>query len=231
MPKPFSHDRPRRAPPPVAASDASAPQAGAGRAVEHVRGIVEPIAAVHGCELVSVELRREPVGWVLRLYVERLGHDPRLSIGGVTLEDCTAISRDVSAALDVHEVIDHAYHLEVSSPGLERPLVKPADFARFAGFRARVHLADAPEEHPARRGYKGVIVAADEREVRFADDDLGEVVIPQASVQKASLVYEAAPKPKPGKKAPKRASGGEPDRANEPGQTSASDVHHHARRS
>lgn len=195
-------DRPQRAAAARPVAGTSAPHPDAGRVIERVQGIVEPIVAVHRCELVTAELRREPIGWVLRLYVERLGHDPRLQIGGVTLEDCTAISRDVSAALDVHELLAHAYHLEVSSPGLDRPLAKPADFVRFAGLRARLHLAEALPAHPKRRGYKGEIVAADEREIRLRDDDVGEVTIPQSAVQKASLVYEAEPKPKPGKPTP-----------------------------
>jgi ribosome maturation factor RimP len=179
-----------------------APQPDVGRVVERVQTIVTPIVAVHRCELVSVELRREPIGWVLRLYVERLGHDPRLAIGGVTLEDCTSVSRDVSAALDVHEVLEHAYHLEVSSPGLDRPLVKPADFVRFVGLRARLHLGESLAAHPKRRGFKGEILAADDVTIRFRDDDVGELEIPHASVQNANLVYDEPPKPKPGKPMP-----------------------------
>lgn len=190
------------------AAERSAPGEGvarpenAGRVIERVQAIVEPIAAAHRCEVISVELRREPVGLVLRLYVEKLGHDPRMLVGGVTLEDCTAISRDVSAALDVHDVVEHAYHLEVSSPGLERPLVKAADYARFAGLRARLHLSEpSVAGQPTRKSYKGEILAADEREIRLRDDDVGEIAIPFASVHKANLVYEAPAKPKPGKQA------------------------------
>jgi ribosome maturation factor RimP len=209
--------------------------------VERVQEIVEPLVAVHHCELVALELRAEPSGWVLRLYVERLGHDPRNAVGGVTLEACTAISRDVSAALDVNELIDHAYNLEVSSPGLDRPLAKPADFVRFAGLRARLHLSQETAAHPKRKGYKGTILAADEREIHFRDDDVGEVTIPQASVEKASLVYEAPVKTKPGKKAAPRATAKKDGGAKEPKPKSASaepgdaesssGATHHARRS
>ena len=89
---------------------------------ESLIAAVEPVLAAHKCELVEFDWRREPVGWVMRLYVEHIGHDPRLQIGGVGIDECARISRDVSTALDVADLISHAYHLEVSSPGLERPL-------------------------------------------------------------------------------------------------------------
>ncbi len=241
MTKQFPADRPHRAAAARTAPDASVPRLDAGRVVERVQALIEPIVAVHHCEIVSVELRREPIGMVLRLYVERLGHDPRNAVGGVTLESCTAISRDVSAALDVHEIIDHAYNLEVSSPGLDRPLVKPADFVRFAGQKARLHLSQETPLHPKRKGYKGIILAADEHEIRFRDEDVGEVTIPQTSVEKASLVYEAPVKTKPGKQASPRATAKKDGGAKEPKPKSASaepgdaesssGATHHARRS
>jgi ribosome maturation factor RimP len=85
-------------------------------------------------ELVEVQFRRESHGWVLRLFID--GEQ------GVTLDDCAAVSREISAWLDVEDLIDHAYHLEVSSPGVERPLTKLDDFRRFAGRKARIKLKE-----------------------------------------------------------------------------------------
>ena len=92
------------------------------------------LLADYGMELVEVQFRRESHGWVLRLFIDRPG--------GVTIDDCATVSREISAYLDVEDLIEHAYHLEVSSPGLERPLKREADFVRFAGRKARIKLCE-----------------------------------------------------------------------------------------
>jgi ribosome maturation factor RimP len=181
------------------------PETGKGAAAvarvrEAIVALAEPIVAASLCELVNLEWRREPQGWVLRLYVERLGHDPRLSAGGVTLAECVRISRDLGVALDVAEVPDHAFHLEVSSPGLDRPLVKPADYTRFAGLRAKVTLRDPDPRWPGRRNFRGELLAGTGTEtVAFREDDLGEITLPFETIAKAHLVYQPQAKPKPGK--------------------------------
>jgi len=93
-----------------------------------------PLLGDMGLELVEVQFRREGHGWVLRLFID--GEQ------GVTLDDCAAVSREISAWLDVEDLISHAYHLEVSSPGLERPLTKIDDFRRFTGRKARIKLKE-----------------------------------------------------------------------------------------
>lgn len=91
-----------------------------------------PLLADMGMELVEIQFRREGQGWVLRLFIDKEG--------GITIDDCAKVSREISAYLEVEDCIDHAYVLEVSSPGLERPLKKLQDFIRFAGRRVRVKL-------------------------------------------------------------------------------------------
>lgn len=93
-----------------------------------------PLLADLGMELVEVQFRREGPGWVLRFFIDREG--------GVTVDDCATVSREISAYLEAEDCIDHAYVLEVSSPGLERPLKRPQDFIRFAGRRVRVRLRE-----------------------------------------------------------------------------------------
>jgi ribosome maturation factor RimP len=97
---------------------------------ERVRSLLDPIVTREGFELVDVEWQREGAGWVLRLYVDRPG--------GVTIDHCQELSRTVEPALDVEEIIEPAYSLEVSSPGIERPLRKPEHFRKFAGERAHL---------------------------------------------------------------------------------------------
>ncbi len=85
-------------------------------------------------ELVEVQFRREGHGWVLRFFIDKEG--------GVTIDDCAEVSREISAYLEVEDLISHAYHLEVSSPGLERPLKKKTDFTRFADRLVRIKLRE-----------------------------------------------------------------------------------------
>lgn len=168
---------------------------------EAIEKVLLPIAAAHHCEIVSFDFRREPIGWVLRVYVENLGHDPRKAIGGVTLETCAKISRDVSTTLDVVELIDHAYNLEVSSPGLNRPLSRREDYARFVGVRAEVQLREPIAAYPKRKVFRGELLALrDGASVELREDDLGEVTLPFDGIGKAHLVVDVAkPSPKPGK--------------------------------
>jgi ribosome maturation factor RimP len=136
------------------------------------------------------------------VYVERLGHDPRNRIGGITLEECAKISRDLGTALDVGEIIQHAYHLEVSSPGLERPLTKAEDWARFVGLRAKLQLQEPIDAHPGRRAFRGEIVALLEapKRVHLREDDLGDIELPIDRIARAHLLIEShKPQPKPGK--------------------------------
>lgn len=166
-----------------------------------------PVVAAQHCELVSLEYRREPVGWVLRLFIEKLGHDPRKAIGGVTLAECSRVSRDLGMALDVAELIDHAYNLEVSSPGLERPLVRPEDYARFLGMRAKVQLSSPIDAHPNRKVFRGELLALRDpqageqgQQILLREDDVGDATLPFERIAKANLVVdEYRPRPKPGK--------------------------------
>jgi ribosome maturation factor RimP len=105
--------------------------------------LVGPIALAHGGEVWDIEWKPESDGWVLRIYVEKAGADAkRLSTkdAAVDLELCANVARDLSAALDADDFMPHAYNLEVSSPGIERALKKPEDFARFVGDKAKLWL-------------------------------------------------------------------------------------------
>ncbi len=147
--------------------------------------IVEPICKAHGLELVDVRFGREPGGAIVRVFIDRPSADPKKT-GNVTLDDCTAVSRDLSTAFDVHEPIDGPYRLEVSSPGLDRPLVKLADFERFAGCEVKL---EARQPIAERRRFQGRLLGVDGTVVRF-DQDGKEVRIPHEDVVKANLVIK-----------------------------------------
>ena len=108
--------------------------------------LCQPLAESYGLELVQVQYRREAHGWVLRILLDRPG--------GISVDECGNLSREISDLLDVEDLIDGSYNLEVSSPGLDRPLVKPEDFERFAGREITLKTASPVE---GRRNFKGIL--------------------------------------------------------------------------
>lgn len=99
-----------------------------------VKDLAERILSSENMELVDLEFRQEGRRWVLRLFIDREG--------GVTLDDCANVSRQLSVALDVEDIINRQYLLEVSSPGINRPLTKDADFIKFAGKRVKIRTLE-----------------------------------------------------------------------------------------
>jgi ribosome maturation factor RimP len=151
--------------------------------------VIEPIARAHGAEVVDLELRREQAGWVLRIYVEKKGAAAQnLSTrdAAVDLELCANVSRDLSPALDVADLIPHAYHLEVSSPGIERPLRGEHDFIRFTGQKAKLKLREAVG---GQRVVVGVLGGVFGGSLRIAEGARTHEV-PLSAVESARLVFE-----------------------------------------
>lgn len=168
-----------------------------------VTAVVAPIARAHGAEVVDVEFKSERGGWVLRVLVEKLGSaEARASTkdSALDLDRCSTIAQELSPALDVADPIPHRYSLEVSSPGLERSLRGPEDFARFAGEKARIKLDGAVDGQSV---LVGTLIEASDASVTV-DSSGREVVVPFDKVASARLVFEFGPAPKPGK-GPKRA--------------------------
>jgi len=113
-------------------TDKRALDTAADQLIATIQGFAEPLVADLGMELVDVEYRREGHGWVLRFFIDKEG--------GIGIDDCAKVSREISAYLEVEDLLAHAYHLEVSSPGLERPLKKKEDFVRFIDRQIRIKL-------------------------------------------------------------------------------------------
>lgn len=152
---------------------------------ERTRRVLEPVLARDGYELVEVEWLRQGSRWTLRLFVDKPG--------GVGIEDCQAVSRLVDPILDVEDFIEPAYDLEVSSPGLDRPLRKPADFDRYAGQRAHVKaygpVAGTAPGTPARKNWTGVLVGFRDGAVEIDVDGIVHRV-PHDQIAKAHLEYD-----------------------------------------
>jgi ribosome maturation factor RimP len=138
-----------------------------------------------GYELVELEYVRSPVGWVLRAFID---HDPeRNSVSaGITHDDCIRASRQLSAVLDTADPIEETYSLEVSSPGVRRPLRKKKDFERFSGRRVRVTMRQPIE---GQKNFVGEISAVEELRVMVRVDDR-VVPLPLEEIAKARLEVE-----------------------------------------
>ncbi|MRG93572.1 ribosome maturation factor RimP [Polyangium spumosum] len=166
---------------------------------DRIRAAVGPVLATHGVVFVDLEWFTDQGSWTLRLTIEREGlSDSSDPAGGVSLDDCVEVSRDVSTVLDAHEdAIPHHYSLEVSSPGLERRLKSVSDFRRFRGKLARVKLArPAPDGQSLLRGE--LVEAPDDKVAVIVDGK--RIEAPFADVVEARLVFELATQPKKQKK-------------------------------
>jgi ribosome maturation factor RimP len=143
---------------------------------DRLTALIEPVVESLGYELVLLEFAPSRRMGTLRLYID--------APAGVQIEDCERVSREVAALMDVEDPIPSAYRLEVSSPGLDRPLVKPEHFRRFAGEMARVQMI-APIA--GQRRFRGVVRDCDERNV-ILQVDSQEVSLPLADIETARLV-------------------------------------------
>ena len=145
---------------------------------QSVTELIEPGLLADGLELVDVEFKKEGKNWVLRIYIDREG--------GVTLEDCQKISRLTGDLIEVENVIEPVYTLEVSSPGLNRVLKKEKDFHKYSGKKINVQC-HAPMD--GRKKFTGILTDFIDQSIHLEVD--GEQhTIPLNLVAKANLVIE-----------------------------------------
>lgn len=138
--------------------------------------LLEPVVTGMGYELVEIEFDSHPKNKVLRLYIDKED--------GIVIEDCSDVSQQVSAVIDVEDPISGFYNLEVSSPGLDRPLRKIGDYERFQGEMVKIKTA-MPQD--GRRNFKGQIKGVDGDAV-LIECDGKEFSLPVAAIDKARLV-------------------------------------------
>lgn len=143
-----------------------------------LRELLGPTIEGLGCELVGIEYQPNAANALLRIYIDR----PE----GVTVDDCERVSRQVSALLDVADPVPGHYTLEVSSPGLDRPLFEADHFVRFTGRQARVQLGMALD---GRRRFAGEILGLRDGELLLRCEGI-DVSIPLERIEKARLVPE-----------------------------------------
>lgn len=168
---------------------------------QDIVALLAPTVGSLGLELLGAEYLPSPGGAMLRLYIDVPAGDlPAGEQRQVGIEDCEAVSREVSAQLDVEDPISSHYTLEVSSPGIDRPLFTPAQFQRYAGEQAKVALK-LPQD--GRRRLQGRILRVDGDTI-VLDVDGTELPVAAGNIDKARLVPDwvalgLAPAPKPGK--------------------------------
>lgn len=152
---------------------------------QKARALAEPLIAAEGLELVDVEFLREPHGWVLRLTIDKLGGSSRENPIG--LEECTLASRAVDTALDVEDFVPHEYSLEVSTPGINRPLKRLEHFQRAVGQRVKIRTFAPVGEAPGRKSFTGALVEATAAGIVVDVEGAGRFSIPLESVSKAHV--------------------------------------------
>jgi len=154
--------------------------------VEQVRSLASRVAASYGLEIFDVQFRREAGGMMLRIQIDRPG-PAATAEDSVSVDDCAHVSRDLSAILDVEDVVPSAYTLEVSSPGLDRPLRHAEDYRRFAGRRAKVVMREPVD---GQRFFRGTLAGVEDGRVVIDAEDRKRHRVPLGAITRANLEVE-----------------------------------------
>ncbi len=154
--------------------------------IDRIEKLVQPLLEELGCELVDLEYQREQRGWVLRFFLDKEN--------GINLDDCAMASREISSLMDVENIISTAYSLEVSSPGIERPLKKSQDFKRFTGQLAKIKTItsiDPDATGKNRKTFVGTLSGFEDEDVLLILKNTTDAIrIPLQQIDKANLHYE-----------------------------------------
>src|SRR2546426_2311960 len=154
--------------------------------VGQIRSMASRVAAGRGLEIFDVQFRREAPGMVLRIQIDRPG-PASTAEDSVSVEDCAHVSRELSAILDVEDVVPDAYTLEVSSPGLDRPLRRPDDYRRFSGRRAKLVMREPVD---GQKYFKGRLGGIDQDAVLIDAEDGRRHRVPLGVITRANLEVE-----------------------------------------
>jgi len=146
---------------------------------EELVNLLTPLISSENYELVELQYRREKEGWVLRIFIDKPG--------GLTLDDCTKMSEKIGRFLDEKNIIPQRYILEVSSPGLDRPLKKESDFQKFSGRLVKINLY-APME--GERHFLGRLLGIEEGKVKLGISETEIISIPLENIACARLEVE-----------------------------------------
>ena len=147
--------------------------------MQDLTALFEPVVESMGYELVGIEFHSSEHHGGVRIFID---HD-----NGITVDDCAKVSRQISAVIDVEDPIEMAFDLEVSSPGINRPLFKFSDFEKFSGLQAKIKLGVALN---GRKNFSGVLKGVDENQLVIIDVDNEIYELPYQDIAKANLVKQ-----------------------------------------
>lgn len=147
---------------------------------DRLKALIEPVVNAFGCELWGLEFSAAGRNGLLRVYIDKEG--------GVAIEDCERVSRQLGGLLDVENPIPGEYTLEVSSPGMDRPLYEPEQFRRFTGAEISVRLRAAFD---GRRKFQGILVGVEDGEIVLLSGE-HEYLFPLADIERANLLPKFA---------------------------------------
>ena len=148
------------------------------RELTHLWELFEPVVNGMGYDLIEIEHFPNPKHGVLRLYIDKED--------GITIDDCSDVSRQISALIDVEDPVRGQFNLEVSSPGMDRPLRRVKDFQQFTGSKVKLKTI-MPFE--GQRNFSGRLLEADEESV-VIETDTEEITIPMSALDKARVIPE-----------------------------------------
>ena len=149
------------------------------RIVKGVSRIAESLLPDFGMEMVDIEFRHERGRWTLRIFIDKEG--------GVTIDDCASVSRELGDVVDAENIIDHNYVLEVSSPGLDRPLRNEQDFIRSIGKLIKLEMARPVNK---RKNFTGRLAHVKDGMLRLLVDDTDQFELPIDEIKRARIKYE-----------------------------------------
>ncbi len=149
---------------------------------EKIIELVEPVLASEKMELVEIECLRGKTHWMVRIYIDKEG--------GITLDDCAMISAEVGDLLDINEVPPGPYNLEISSPGLDRPLTRDKDFIRYTGHTVKIRTAEKIEGKKNFSGRLEDFIQKEGGEIVVINVEGNSYSIPRSTIVKANLQYE-----------------------------------------
>ena len=157
--------------------------------VERVRSVADRVAVSYGLEIFDIRFHREGRGMMLRIQIDRHWNESMAATAAesVSIEDCASVSRDLSAIFDVEEIVPGTYTLEVSSPGLDRPLRSAGDYRRFSGRRAKLVMREAVD---SQRFFRGRLGGMQGDTVIVETDDGRRHLVPIGVITRANLEVE-----------------------------------------
>ena len=145
--------------------------------IDEIWNLVEPVITAHGLEILEIEYRREPAGWVLRIFLD--------AERGISVEDCAEISRIAGDLLDMADLIQTSYNLEISSPGIDRPLRKLEHFQKQLGNIIEIRTISPIQD---RRNFKGKLKQADSEGI-IIECEARSYLLPLPLIERARLLY------------------------------------------